>query len=469
MVRVITQDTYDEVVKENMEEFDMSPEEAINEAVAQFEAQGVDLSNIIKDLALSSGDDHLVSTTVAKLKEIWDDKQRDFNDLMKEFDTLKSECAKDIARRVRASKDGAYKVLITILDSKQSKFFQELSDHDRRLILKVLDCLIALMDMQPDLLDHKGIDLIKNMLDNVEDEEILTSTLKWTTNCCIKHEMNRQKLFAKSISDNLKCMLKVTGNVKLLSATLEVIRKLTLDDDIRVEFGKAHDHAKELGAHLLVPLTNLLKENTQPPLASELMLTMAALLVRHELCKMVADAGSDVLFTVLADNYENVAVVQQANKLITALAGNDDVKRDLVKSGIAPVMVSILARHSSNATATALTLKCIAALTLREPTHSRLFFDCGAPEVIADCMKVHPDNAAVQKNGCWAIRNMVARCREQNPKFHELGIEAILNQSYEKFGQDFGFDIKSALRDLECDVKLDEQWTGKGVQMSNDS
>ncbi|KAG6465526.1 hypothetical protein O3G_MSEX015207 [Manduca sexta] len=132
-------------------------------------------------------------------------------------------------------------------------------------------------------------------------------------------------------------------------------------------------------------------------------------------------------------------------------------------------MVSILARHSSNATATALTLKCIAALTLREPTHSRLFFDCGAPEVIADCMKMHPDNAAVQKNGCWAIRNMVARCREQNPKFHELGIEAILNQSYEKFGQDFGFDIKSALRDLECDVKLDEQWTGKGVQMSNDS
>lgn len=39
MVRVITQDTYDEVVKENMEEFDMSAEEAIKEAIAQFEAQ----------------------------------------------------------------------------------------------------------------------------------------------------------------------------------------------------------------------------------------------------------------------------------------------------------------------------------------------------------------------------------------------------------------------------------------------
>lgn len=39
MVRVITQDTYDEIVKENIDEFDMTPEEAIKEAVAQFEAQ----------------------------------------------------------------------------------------------------------------------------------------------------------------------------------------------------------------------------------------------------------------------------------------------------------------------------------------------------------------------------------------------------------------------------------------------
>ncbi|KAH9631254.1 hypothetical protein HF086_011958 [Spodoptera exigua] len=166
MVRVITQETYDEVVKENIDEFDMTPEEAIKEAVAQFEAQGVDLSNIIKDLALGSGDNHVVTENVSKLKEL---------------------CS------------GKY-------------------DHDA--VLKELSVL------------------------------------------------------------------------KLLSETLQVIRKLTLDDDVRVEF-----------------------ENTKPPLVSELMLTIASLLVRHELCKMVADCGVDVLFTVLADNYDNVVVVQQADKL----------------------------------------------------------------------------------------------------------------------------------------------------------
>lgn len=39
MVRVIKQETYDEIVKENMEELDMSPEEAVQDAIKQFEAQ----------------------------------------------------------------------------------------------------------------------------------------------------------------------------------------------------------------------------------------------------------------------------------------------------------------------------------------------------------------------------------------------------------------------------------------------
>lgn len=54
MVRVITQETYDEVVKENMEEFDMSPEEAVKEAVAQFEAQVCILNILIRDILVKN-------------------------------------------------------------------------------------------------------------------------------------------------------------------------------------------------------------------------------------------------------------------------------------------------------------------------------------------------------------------------------------------------------------------------------
>lgn len=49
MVRVISQKTYDDVVKENIEELSMEPQEAIADAIAQFEAQVyfyIDVSNI---------------------------------------------------------------------------------------------------------------------------------------------------------------------------------------------------------------------------------------------------------------------------------------------------------------------------------------------------------------------------------------------------------------------------------------
>ncbi|XP_023947444.2 armadillo repeat-containing protein 6 homolog isoform X1 [Bicyclus anynana] len=462
MVRVITQETYDDVVKENIEEFDMSPEEAVKEAVAQFEAQGVDLSNIIKDLALSSDDNHLVSITVEKLKELCSKNGVD-SQIIHELDVLKAECNKDIAHRVRAGKEGAYNTLIDLLEIKLKAYKQEHNAHNQNIVVKILSSLRALMEMQPDVLDERGVNIIKSVLEGIEDESILLSTLQWTSVCCVKHEMNRQMLFNKNITDNLKKLLERKENKRILSELLQVIRRFTLDDDIRVEFGKAHEHARDLGVNLLEILTKLLKENTQPPIVSELMLTMSTLLVRHELC---AQAYEDVLYTILADNYDNVVVVLQASKLITALAGNDDVKRQLVKSGIVPIIVSLLKRHSNNATAASLILKCISALSLRETEHGKLFLENGVAEIIVECLTVHEDNASVQKNGCWAIRNMVARHKEHNPKFHELGIEAVLNKSYAKYAKDFGFDIKSALRDLDCDVKFDEQWTGKGVQIN---
>lgn len=43
MVKRITQSTFDDAVKENMEEFDISMESAINDTVDQFVGQGVNL------------------------------------------------------------------------------------------------------------------------------------------------------------------------------------------------------------------------------------------------------------------------------------------------------------------------------------------------------------------------------------------------------------------------------------------
>ena len=39
MAKQITQDTFDDVVRENIQEFEMSPQEALDDAIKQFESQ----------------------------------------------------------------------------------------------------------------------------------------------------------------------------------------------------------------------------------------------------------------------------------------------------------------------------------------------------------------------------------------------------------------------------------------------
>lgn len=61
----ISQETFNEAVEENIREFGMSREEAVADAVVQFEAQGVDLSNIVKD---ASEEGHPVLNAANTLK-----------------------------------------------------------------------------------------------------------------------------------------------------------------------------------------------------------------------------------------------------------------------------------------------------------------------------------------------------------------------------------------------------------------
>ena len=66
------------------------------------------------------------------------------------LDQLKSELDKDIARRVYAGKQGAYKTLIDLMH----KF-----KNDTSVMKAALKTMTSLMTGNPDLLDQSGVDL----------------------------------------------------------------------------------------------------------------------------------------------------------------------------------------------------------------------------------------------------------------------------------------------------------------------
>ncbi|XP_011498450.1 PREDICTED: armadillo repeat-containing protein 6 homolog [Ceratosolen solmsi marchali] len=460
MVRVISQETYDEVVKENIEEFSMSPEEAIKDAVEQFNAQGVDLTNIIKDLALNDSTDDIISS-IKKLSEYSTAAECKHMTII--LNTLMSELEKDIARRVFAGKNGAYTTLLQVLTNFKDKPI---------IVQTALKTITILMTGNPDLLDEAGVNLQKSLLEAPNnDSQTLHLVLKWIRECCIKHEMNRQQIFNAGILNNLKLELsKKDANMSIVKEVCLVLRALTLDDDIRHEYGKAHEHATTIARQILHTLTKLLSiYKSNEVIVGEIMLTLASLIVRNEFCQDFEDAkGIQFILDVFTNFPEVEKINWQALKLLKSLAGNDDVKAHIITSGIAPLIIYAISRLRSSEAVVTAGLACISALTLKSPSNAGVFYDCGAVSIIIDAIKAYLKCANVIQQASWAVRNMSVRNTYESKEFIAYGIEELFNQALRIHGQNLEDDIKAALRDLGLKVNLKEQWTGKGCVLTHE-
>lgn len=174
-----------------------------------------------------------------------------------------------------------------------------------------------------------------------------------------------------------------------------------------------------------------------------------------------------ITFHLQKSNADNLKLVREAFYLLKALAGNDVVKARIVEHGAAPLITDVLCIHKASEPLAKIALMCLATLTLRSQENSAALFATGIADEIVETMRLHSTSKAVQRNAAWAIRNMVSRTRDQCPAFLALGVERVLNEAMVAHPS-VAQDLKAALRDLNCDVLLKEEWTGKStVKMVN--
>lgn len=297
MAKVISQETFDGVVQENIVDFSMDSQEAKDETIKQFEAQGVNLANIIKDLQINEETGRPVITeAIDALKaHLSGEKKLPVDTEVENLQILESECKKSIPHRVLAAKLGANHILATIVEN-------QLTDGELNLEILVasLKSFNALLNKQPDLFDAESLlSVIKLLQQFKENHEVLSLTLQWLGKSCIMHEVNRQNIVGGDIITYLKPLVGIKNDI-IIRDLCACFRNLILDDDIRVEFGKAHEHARTIAACVLVELTELLPECEDPTLLSDIILTIASLAVRQELCLVVEDAnGLEYLFDAM--------------------------------------------------------------------------------------------------------------------------------------------------------------------------
>ncbi|XP_037083021.1 armadillo repeat-containing protein 6-like [Pollicipes pollicipes] len=241
---------------------------------------------------------------------------------------------------------------------------------------------------------------------------------------------------------------------------------MTLDDDVRVPYGRAHEHARQLVAEhgLLDALLELLKGAVdEPALSAELIHTCTKLCVRQEFCEQFAGGGGlHTLLETMRRSPSHTALVGRAFFLIRTLAGCDKVKRAIMDEGAAEVITAALDTLKAKVLVCESAFAAIGALTLRSQENAAALAAADAIPVIVAAMELHLGEPKTQKLACMAVRNMVSRSPELRPVFRELNIEQLINQVLQAHGPKVDAEARAALRDLDCQVTLKEEWTGRG-------
>nr|CAH0112641.1 unnamed protein product [Daphnia galeata] len=467
MVKVITQETFDAVVKENVEEFEMELEEARKDAIQQFVAQGVDLTNIVTNGPGEGGQTHSIVVTLTNLSKQLDNEVLEDAEVMKSLEELEKECNIDLAHRIMAEKNGAFPLIVRCL-----KHYQKNSD----LRDQCLKTMASLIQGYPDIVTHEGIELLCTVLD--EDSSLSTVTLVLNVLChsCRMHENNRESFMANfKLAARIRKLLEsppTRNQAEVVVKCCQLIRAVVSDDDVRVEFGRAHEYAcmiaeQENGLELL---TSLLTEfQTEKTVISELLPTLSRLAVRNEFCQKIVELGGlEFVMDVLAKYYEDKELVESSFFLIKSLAGNDDVKREVSKGNAVPLIAAALGRHKCVTSLAEMGCAAIGALCLRTPDNAAAFVANGVGQLVVDILKTHKLKVGVERQASMAIRNIVSRRKDLTTVFIEAGVEDLLQTAMKRSQRAPTVEIKAALRDLGCHVQLHEEWTGKGgANMTN--
>ncbi|XP_060940953.1 armadillo repeat-containing protein 6 [Limanda limanda] len=460
-VRRITQETFDAAVKENVEEFEMEPDEALRDAVEQFDSQGVDLSCILKAVPTASSDENPEEKTHDVLKAL--DSLRigkDSSGVMEWTSDIKcftEQCLLGFAQRYLAAQKDAYPIVLG---------YCKKSLEEQEATLAALSALAALTDGQPDLLDAEGRTFLLDTLKRYHaDSSVTQVAICVVRHCCLKHEQNRQDLVKGGLLPLLTTAItQHRGCAEVLKEASAALRVMTFDDDIRVAFGNAHEHAKSIvienkGLNVLIDAAKAHPDNSS--VLAELCSTLSRLAVRNEFCQDICDMGGlKFMMTLLADSYETAELVRQVMNAIKAVAGNDDVKDAVVNAGGVPLIVIAMNRHISNPAVCESSCACLSVLALRKPENCQAIMENGGALAAVEAMKAHTKFVNVQKQSCNLLRNMVSRMPSYTQPILEMGAEALIIQAIQNH-QDCGDLGKAALRDLGCQVELRELWTGK--------
>ncbi|KAL7992961.1 hypothetical protein Chor_017217 [Crotalus horridus] len=352
----ISQETFDDVVQENIVEFAMDPEEALNEAIQQFESQGVDLSNIVKMVSNPASENgqeqkHVVLQILDCLQKAVID--ADSSKVDESLVNFARQCRQELSVRYLAAQKGAYPAVLAAC---------RLASEERCSLLKALQALSALLDGQPDLLDVPGQELLLRVIQESRDDADLTlAGIRCIRYACLKHEQNRQDLVKGGILALLaEAIVRHGDRADVVREACSGLRIMTFDDDIRdvvkqvlsaIRAIAGNDDVKDAivnagGTDLIILAMSRHLGNPQVCEQSCAALCMLALR-KPENCRVIMEGGGALAaLQAMKTHPKEVAVQKQACMLIRNLVSHtQDFSQPILEMGAENLITEARAAH----------------------------------------------------------------------------------------------------------------------------
>ena len=404
MSRRISQETFDAVVRECVDDFAMTREEALRDAVSQFISQGVDLSNI--DITGGEG--------VSEMEALWE--------------------------RVRSSESSPSRVEAlqqlqimcsdaSPLSSRNHHLFlgrgwlaalQDLlvSEKDTSVLTEVLLLLQTMMKLNVEVRDafepqgcHRLVSLIRSLfpVDPEAPNECLIASYKLVSTAA-KSERNKNSFFKQGIGSSIMEILRtdsagLEAASELTRAVCQAMRALCSHDDIRSEMSCAGDNGKFFLSSGAVPLLlRIVGHFKQIPVAASAALSACKqLILTEEAVQIVAlHGGMDLPRLILSDPAADANMVRSVLGLARNICADDNRKNQLANDGTMELIVNAIGsdRYNDDPVLIEHGIACLAAMALRFPTNSARIVNSGAIISVVRDMERHATKSSLNRQAC---------------------------------------------------------------------
>lgn len=469
----INQDTFDEVVKENMEDFGMDKEEAARDAIEQFKFQGANLSQV--NTSADGVRRDIRAAVVALLEtlrqmESWP-KGTKAVECLAILSTLSDLCDEEAESCGNKNKTclgeaGGIGVVAQLLAGGEEMIGRADNSPEIEVLVRTLSTLQDACrnhERNRDAFAYTNMAQVNRIVVGAmeqHDTGVAEAGLRLVTVVCTKTENNKANFMQHQGATILKTALQRFGNgdSKNSAVTKEAcgaLRSVTMGDDGRKDFSGTYESVRALVSNgavlLLLDAAREFKDDSST--LSWVFLALKQLAANNESVKQIVDNGGLHLVSEVIIAFPSEAIVCRTGlSLFRNICANDVFKTKLLNDGGLRLILGCMHEHKCDKTLQEHGCGAMAAMALRSPPSGAKIVEEGGIVAIVEAMRQHPSAQALQRQACLCIRNIAARGPSLRNRMLDEGCEGALREAGKLGG--CVDEAYGALRDLRCEVEL---------------